>query len=110
MTEATKSFIYIATAEHGGLKVGYSTNPVRRLVAINRRRHIGAKIAHVVETDHPQQCEFLAHRALKTYRLDGEWFSCPLAVAIEAVESASRAVLIPDTRVPVRVFRSGKPE
>ncbi len=45
-------------------------------------------IAHVF----PRDVERAAHNILAKYRLSGEWFNCPAAQAIEAIDNAAIAV------------------
>jgi hypothetical protein len=86
-----KGFVYVLAAQHGGIKVGCSTDPQRRLISINRNKSINAKIIHTREFADYERAEYLAHSLLSKYCLSREWFSCSPETAIAAVNSIGAA-------------------
>lgn len=79
--------MYVMTAEHGGIKIGMSTDPSRRCKAINRGKEIGAVVVFQRHFFEHQYAERRVHAALSKWRLSGEWYSCPVADAIAVVEA-----------------------
>jgi hypothetical protein len=79
-------FVYLMAAEHGGVKVGMSTDPDRRCIEVNRKKTINAKVVFKRFFADYQLAEQRAHSALRNWRLSNEWYSCPASVAIAAIE------------------------
>ncbi|MGB3833736.1 MAG: GIY-YIG nuclease family protein [Mesorhizobium sp.] len=80
-------FVYVLAAVNGGVKVGASTDPVRRLKQINAGKLIDAEIVYQAHFNDYFDAERRAHALLRKWCLSNEWFSCPQDVAVEAVKS-----------------------
>lgn len=80
-------FVYVMTAEHGGGKIGMSTDPTRRCKVVNRNKAIKAVVVFQRHFADHQDAERLTHIALAKWRLSGEWYSCPVETAVAAVEA-----------------------
>ena len=100
--------IYIVRAANGFHKIGISNNPNRRAEAIATSSPFAVQLAHHVECDPnlARRIEMRAHALLKTKRVNGEWFDCSTAEALEAVAFAEKNPLMPEPKtysyVPVR--------
>lgn len=82
-------YVYVLAARYGGVKVGRSTQPEVRAKTINARKTIEAKIVHVAYFANCDLAEQRAHSRLSKWRLSNEWFSCPVSVAIAAVDGTA---------------------
>lgn len=91
--ECQPRWLYVVGRPDGGLvKLGCTVNVSRRVYQLRRwvaepRLEVFAKA--------PAGCEYLASRReskalrrLERFRVRGDWFDCPAAVAIEAMEAA----------------------
>jgi hypothetical protein len=83
-------FIYIVQADNGMLKIGVSTNPSARLAQLRTASAVPLAIAYVGAL----RCagytvEAEAHRTLAGYRQNGEWFNCPVDMAVAAIGAAA---------------------
>ena len=84
------SFIYVIRGNHGLIKIGISTNPSARLAQLQTASATPLKIEYVGAL----RCsgyaiEAEAHRTLAGYRLEGEWFRCPVDMAVAAIGAAA---------------------
>lgn len=86
-------FVYVMSRDNGHLKVGFSTDPERRLFEVEGARSV------VAQWQHPQayRVERAAHRVLRAYRMDGEWFAAGHLTVYQAVIDAMTAVGEPMT-------------
>jgi hypothetical protein len=84
------SFIYIIRGDHGLLKIGISSNPSARLAQLRTASAVPLTIAYVgaLRCD-GYAVEAEAHRTLAGYRLEGEWFNCPVDMAVAAIAVAA---------------------
>ena len=91
----TNAHVYVMEeAETGLLKVGHSKYPYARLRDLST--DVGS-IAVRYTTDlleHAEKTEMLAHRILRKSgcHIKGEWFSCGLDEAVDAIQTAIRVV------------------
>ena len=84
MTSKT-GFVYAMKAQHGGIKIGSTTDVGRRMIDLSRNRDIGLVLIAVAFSTRYEAAERRAQIALAPYRLSGEWFSCRDEAAIAAV-------------------------
>jgi hypothetical protein len=84
------SFIYIVQADNGMLKIGVSTNPSARLAQLRTASAVPLTIAYVgaLRCD-GYTVEAEAHRTLAGYCQNGEWFNCPVDMAVPAIAAAA---------------------
>lgn len=77
-------FVYVMARANGHLKVGFSTDPERRLPQVEGARSVEAQWSH------PQayRVERTAHRLLRAHRRDGEWFAAGHITVYQAVINA----------------------
>jgi hypothetical protein len=83
-------FVYIISGAHGHLKIGSSENPNRRLAELKT----GSPFALAITYAGALRCdghaiEVAAHETLARYRLEGEWFNCPVDMAVAAIGAAA---------------------
>lgn len=81
-------FVYVMSRDDGHLKVGFSPDPGRRLFEVEGARSV------VAQWQHPQayRVERAAHRVLRAYRRDGEWFAAGHLTVYQAVIDAMATV------------------
>jgi hypothetical protein len=84
------SFIYIIRGDHGLLKIGISSNPSERLAQLRTASAVPLTIAYVgaLRCD-GYSVEAEAYRTLAGCRLEGEWFNCPVDMAVAAIAAAA---------------------
>jgi hypothetical protein len=84
------NFIYIVQADNGMVKIGISTNPSARLAQLRTASAVPLAIAYVGALRcNGYAIEAEAHRTLADYRLEGEWFNCPVGMAVAAIGAAA---------------------
>jgi T5orf172 domain len=84
------SFIYIIRGDHGLIKIGVSTNPSARLAQLRTASAVHLEIAYVGALRcNGYAVEGEAHRTLADYRQNGEWFNCPVDMAVAAIGAAA---------------------
>lgn len=73
------AFVYIFADGGRTLKVGVSTMPLQRVVAIRRQtgRHL-MEVVLMLRSDRAWEIENRAHKALSGHRTKGEWFAVPV--------------------------------
>jgi hypothetical protein len=71
-----KEFVYVIGCDDHPVKIGFSTNVLNRLSALQTGFHRPLVLFHCVETPpgHGRKIERLCHQRLANYRLSGEWF------------------------------------
>lgn len=80
-------YIYVMDRANGHMKIGFSTDPFRRLPGV-----LGAQsVLAMWEHDDAYQVEQAAHRLLAEFRQDGEWFAVTRYRAFNAVVEAMYA-------------------
>jgi hypothetical protein len=87
---SSDSFIYVAEADNGMLKIGVSTNPGARLAQLRTSSPFKLSLAYVgaLRCD-GYAIEAAAHETLSRHRLEGEWFNCPPEAAVAAISAAA---------------------
>jgi hypothetical protein len=108
------SFIYIIRGDHGLIKIGISSNPTARLAQLRTASAVPLKIVYIAALRcDGRTIEAEAHRTLAPYRaagyryspsnkaimrrcsadvfvsLEGEWFDCPMDMAVAAIGAAA---------------------
>jgi T5orf172 domain len=84
------SFIYVVQADNGMLKIGVSTNPGARLAQLRASSPFKLSFAYMgaLRCD-GYAMEAAAHETLSRHRLGGEWFNCPVDMAVAAIGAAA---------------------
>lgn len=85
------SFVYVIRGDHHRCKIGISSNPNARLAQLRTASAFPLSFAFVGVTDRTDgsAIEREAHTLLDRYRVAGEWFDCPVELAIAAVNGAA---------------------
>lgn len=71
--DARYGVYFIQQGKGGPIKIGISTNPHKRLVALQIGSPVQLKLLAVMNTNHPGT-EHLLHRRFSHLRMAGEWF------------------------------------
>lgn len=79
------SYTYIMKNDFGLIKVGNSINPERRREDLKSSSGTGVELICVKKGYH---LESLVQEKLKEHKTHGEWFSCTLEQAVQALEEA----------------------
>ena len=83
-------FIYIIRNGFGHHKIGISSNPNTRVADLRTASPVRLDIVYAAALDCSGfSIEEAAHDILARYRLQGEWFNCPLEVAVAAIGAAA---------------------
>jgi hypothetical protein len=83
-------FIYIISGNHGLIKIGVSSNPSARLAQLQTASAVPLTIAYLAALRcNGYAVEAAAHETLAGYRQNGEWFSCPVDMAVAAISAAA---------------------
>jgi hypothetical protein len=81
----SSGFVYVMSRDNGHVKVGFSTDPHRRLSEVDGARSILALWQH----ESAFRIEQMAHRLLGAeYRQDGEWFAADRFTVYRAIVTA----------------------
>jgi hypothetical protein len=84
------SFIYVIQADDGLIKVGISSNPSARLAQLQTSTPSRLSLAYIGALRcNGYAVEAEAHRRLADYRRSGEWFNCPVDIAVAAIGAAA---------------------
>lgn len=71
--EILPTFVYFVADKLAGMvKIGYSNDPTRRLIALQTSHHTRLEILAMLPGD--ERLESRLHRQFKMYRTEGEWF------------------------------------
>jgi hypothetical protein len=98
-------FIYVIRDDHGLLKIGISNNPNARLAQLKTASAVPLAIAYAGAL----RCDGFAiesatHETLNRYRAEGEWFDCPIDLAVAAIGAAAHRLGEPIASVePARI-------
>lgn len=82
------SYVYVISAGRNAHKIGISSNPKERLSGLQTASPTKLSLVYTIEVERPENIEARAHRILKPWRLEGEWFSIPAIGAISAIGQA----------------------
>src|SRR6202035_3254474 len=83
-------FIYVIRNGFGHHKIGVSANPNTRIGDLRTASPVRLDIVYAAALDCSGfAIEDVAHDILGRYRLEGEWFNCPLDVAVAAISAAA---------------------
>jgi hypothetical protein len=86
----TGGFIYVVKGDHGHVKVGVSINPIERLATLQTGSPFLLRLDYVgALADFGYGLEADVHAALASYRLAGEWFNCPIEVAVGTLNAVA---------------------
>jgi len=74
--------IYVIYNEHRNrFKIGFSKNPLKRLKTLQTGNDDTIKLYYEREVKHYSKVEAYLKRHYKEYKIQGEWFECPLSFA-----------------------------
>jgi hypothetical protein len=80
----------VIRGDHGLIKIGVSSNPSARLAQLQTSSPFKLSIAYVAALRcDGRTVEAEAHRRLAGYRQNGEWFDCPVDMAVAAIGAAA---------------------
>lgn len=87
-------FVYVieAVAVFPLVKIGIASNPNRRLAQLRTSSPFKLSLARIISTPSrlaASEVERATFSVLSLQRMKGEWFSVPVAIAIDAVEKAT---------------------
>lgn len=86
---AAIDFAYVIRGDHGLVKIGRSADPEARLASLQTASPFHLDLAHVMPVAGSAfDIEQEAHAILDRYRRAGEWFACPVDVAVAAIAAA----------------------
>jgi DNA-binding XRE family transcriptional regulator len=91
-------YIYVIGPESGPFKIGIARNLESRFHSFQTGHYQALKVhfaAEVLDWDTARKLESNSHETLSVWRLKGEWFSCSLENAIEAIQSLGQEVIAP---------------
>ncbi len=83
-------YVYVIGPANGPYKIGFTSNLKKRLGALQNASPLDMIVHHQVQVTDiyaARDVEAAAHAKLASYRLRGEWFSCEVNTACEAVAS-----------------------
>lgn len=98
-------FIYVLRADAGRRKIGISCDPNRRISELQTAHPLPLTFEYIGALN----CDGFAiedgaHSILARYHMNGDWFSCPLDIAIAAISVASARLGQPIASVdPARI-------
>jgi hypothetical protein len=104
-TKTRGGFIYVIRDDRGLLKIGVSNNPNARLVQLKTASAVPLTIAYAGAL----RCDGFAiegavHETLSRYRAQGEWFDCPMDLAVAAIGAAAHRLGEPIASIePTRI-------
>lgn len=79
---------FVQVGDDGPIKIGYSTNPARRLAALQASH---PEVLHLIGlTQGSQLEEDRLHEQLAQWRIRGEWYAATAAVLAEIAEPLAR--------------------
>ena len=85
----SQCFLYIiAENEHGPVKLGFSNDPFKRVKQLQTGSNVVLKIFHTQEIEFKDRIklEKLLHKAIKHYKVHGEWFSLSVNDAKQEID------------------------
>lgn len=85
--------IYVIGRIGDPFKIGYSSDPAKRLAAIQTGHPKPLSVLASAETQNAREHENALHKALEQYRLSGEWYHCSLETAVRAMTDLGLDVL-----------------
>jgi len=87
-----KSIYIIYNEERDRFKIGFSKNPLKRLKALQTGNDDVIKLYYEREVKHYSKIEAYLKRYYKEYKIQGEWFECPLSFSAldDMITSADR--------------------
>jgi hypothetical protein len=84
------SFIYVIRGDHGLIKIGVSVNPSARLAQLRTASPSALSFVYMgALRSNGYAVEGEVHRTLANYRQNGEWFTCPVDMAVAAISAAA---------------------
>ena len=85
------SFVYVIKGEHNRCKIGISSNPTARITQLRTASPFPLSFAFLGATsgNDGSAIEREAHALIDRYRKSGEWFDCPVELAVAAVNASA---------------------
>lgn len=105
---ANLTSVYVIGPADGAVKVGLAKDVRSRVATLQTGHPHQLLIHHQIECAEASRIEGFAHRMLRHCRLNGEWFSCSVAVARHAVEYGIERALRGHP-LDIRCFRFKRP-
>lgn len=89
--EHAPAFLYVVTAPDGTVKVGYATDPRRRLATLQSTaaQRLDLYATEAIDGQNPREAERHAHHILERHRIRGEWFRVHPEIALAAIRTAA---------------------
>ena len=103
--------VYVARSKSGAVKVGFSSNPQRRMKWLPSGTALAYVTGDTMSVDAARRLERLAHRVLvlSGKRISGEWFAVTVADAVAAIEVALRQASMNELELGGHVARHDRP-
>lgn len=73
-TDGTEQILYLISHPHGYIKIGVSSNPIRRLSELQSGSPYELDIIGFAGFSDPEQAEKALHSEFESHRVRGEWF------------------------------------
>ncbi|NDG32975.1 GIY-YIG nuclease family protein [bacterium] len=89
-----RGFIYVIGPEDGPFKIGITKDVKTRLRELQVGCWFKIKVHFILESIDPRHTEEIVHSFLSQYRLNGEWFKCPLNGIIHTIEMIYEKMLV----------------
>lgn len=70
-----KEYVYLASASTGEWKIGWSTDPERRVGSFDAKMPVEIEVVHFFEADEPMEAEKILHQWADSHNVKGEWFN-----------------------------------
>lgn len=67
-------YVYLAHADTGHYKIGYSVDPQNRIKHFDTQMPVKVEIVHTIQTDDMRRLEEELHGRFESQRVTGEWF------------------------------------
>lgn len=83
-------FVYVIRNGMGQVKIGISNNPNARLADLRTASPVPLALVWVGALHYSGfGLEHMAHNILTRYRMEGEWFECPVEASVAAIGAAA---------------------
>lgn len=86
-----RSFVYLAEREDGAIKIGWSSDPMRRVFELRRYMRSAVQLVALFPGD--KRVENALHERFRKQRIEGEWYSAggEVAAFVKRIEKAGKA-------------------
>jgi hypothetical protein len=84
---SSKRYVYIMQRLDGAIKIGFSSDPVKRSYAIARSLKVNVEVLHQMDfANNAAAAEKTLHLHFASSRVDGEWFDISPAAAFKVMQ------------------------